>query len=481
MSCPTVLVEGEPLPSALENFIKAFFGEVTKTTDSAGNFVWTLPCNLDAGIDGFPRVEGEGLACYFARILGQQIQGLQGKDAFGITTAAFVQPAVGDTVTVAMNTVDSYAAGQYVWLPASGFYTITVVDTVQVKLTLQNSYGTPHNLSPGASVLSGQKVLPSGVPEAAGPQGIQGPEGAVGPAGPTGAAGAPAYSQTTAAFTQPAVGGSVLVYVASVAPYSVGEKVWGTLGGFYNITAIDPNALTLTLTNLFDTTYNAAPSTLIPASTKLLPSGPQGVQGPEGSGPVRAWQFDTAGTFTWQCPTGVTSLRVRLYGGGGGGGGGASTAHGGAGGYGGGGGEYADGTFPVSAGVAYTIVVGAAGGGGTGGDSTANGAAGSASSFSNSTTTFLSAAGGSGGGNPISGAGGTGGTGGLGVATNRFPGFDGALTIGGHAASMGIGGLADSAGHAPGGGGGAGSGAGTGAGLPGQSGAVGRVVLEVVS
>lgn len=57
----------EPLSSALNNFITAFFGSLTKTCVN-NQVVWVLPCDLDSGITGFPRVSGEGLACYFLRV-----------------------------------------------------------------------------------------------------------------------------------------------------------------------------------------------------------------------------------------------------------------------------------------------------------------------------------------------------------------------------------------------------------------------------
>lgn len=57
----------ETLASALNNFQTAFFGTVTKTCVN-GKVVWTLPCDLDAGIDGYPRLAGEGVACYLLRI-----------------------------------------------------------------------------------------------------------------------------------------------------------------------------------------------------------------------------------------------------------------------------------------------------------------------------------------------------------------------------------------------------------------------------
>lgn len=67
MSCkPKCDPENEPLSSALNNFILSFYGTVTKTcVDNV--VVWSLPCDLDAGLPSFPRNPGEGIACYFLR------------------------------------------------------------------------------------------------------------------------------------------------------------------------------------------------------------------------------------------------------------------------------------------------------------------------------------------------------------------------------------------------------------------------------
>lgn len=67
--CTTVTCDAsnEPLASALNNFIVAFFGSLTKTCVN-NQVVWVLPCDLDSGITGYPRVAGEGLACYFLRV-----------------------------------------------------------------------------------------------------------------------------------------------------------------------------------------------------------------------------------------------------------------------------------------------------------------------------------------------------------------------------------------------------------------------------
>lgn len=60
----------EPLASTLNNFIVAFFGSLTKTCVN-DQVVWVLPCDLDSGMPGYPRVAGEGLACYFIRVFSE--------------------------------------------------------------------------------------------------------------------------------------------------------------------------------------------------------------------------------------------------------------------------------------------------------------------------------------------------------------------------------------------------------------------------
>lgn len=58
----------EPLASALDNFITAFFGTLSKSCVD-GKVVWILPCDLESGSADFPRNAGEGLACYFLRFI----------------------------------------------------------------------------------------------------------------------------------------------------------------------------------------------------------------------------------------------------------------------------------------------------------------------------------------------------------------------------------------------------------------------------
>ena len=66
------------------------------------------------------------------------------------------------------------------------------------------------------------------------------------------------------AFTQPAVGGSVGVSVASTTGLVAGNKVYVDGGGYYNVAAV-VSQTALTLTNLI-TVDNAAPGTVIPAA-----------------------------------------------------------------------------------------------------------------------------------------------------------------------------------------------------------------------
>ncbi len=119
--------------------------------------------------------------------------------------------------------------------------------------------------------------------------------------------------------------------------------------------------------------------------------------------------FNTAGTFTWTCPTGVTTITVQCRGGGGGGGGVSTFSNAASGG--GAGGSYSSSTLTVVPGTDYTLAVGAGGAGGAAG---ANGTAGGTSVFNG---TDVLAVGGPGG----TGASAVGGTaGGLGTSTGNI-------------------------------------------------------------
>jgi hypothetical protein len=206
--------------------------------------------------------------------------------------------------------------------------------------------------------------------------------------------------------------------------------------------------------------------------------------------------FNTAGTFSWVCPPGVTTVYVTAYGGAGAGGDHSGAIEGG----GGGGGAFAARTaVPVTPGTTYTVVVGAHG------THAIPGSAGSASTFTGDSGVQVVAAGGNGGANTAGGAGGaaasstgdsglvqSGGAGGNGggafgggggaSGNNAATGNSGAAGLSGGAGGAGANGGGSgghggqnvniTAGQSPGGGGGGG-----GSGDPGANGADGSVVI----
>ncbi len=206
----------------------------------------------------------------------------------------------------------------------------------------------------------------------------------------------------------------------------------------------------------------------------------------------------TAGTYTWLCPAGVSTVDVLCYGGGGAGG----TANAADGSSGGGGGAFAERVaVPVTPGTLYTFVVGAAGVGPP--DNTHHGDGGT-TSFTGDSSVVVIAAGGTGGTNETGGPGGTtgsstgdsglvhaGGAGGNGLGLATHGGGGGASgnavatgATGGNATSV-----ADGAGGAGANGGGSGGtsgvgstpgggGAGRGSGAPGFGGSAGRVQIR---
>lgn len=183
----------ESLPSQIENFTKQFFGEVVKT-EVDGQVGWTLPCNLDVGLENNPRAEDEGLACYFLRLFQDGIIGLtgpqgetgadgtNGRNAYTVTTATFTQPTLGSpNVTVQTLYNPAILEDSYVFIATSGWYLVNAVDTSgTLFLTLVKEV-----TGASGSITAGKLVVPSGFPgvSVTGPTGPQGPQGATGPAG----------------------------------------------------------------------------------------------------------------------------------------------------------------------------------------------------------------------------------------------------------------------------------------------------------
>lgn len=131
----------EPLASALNNFITSFYGSLTKTCVN-NNVVWVLPCDLDAGITGYPRIAGEGLACYFLRVFNGITSSTQILVDASDTTPGFLADKVvaggGVTLTV-LNPGgnESLQIDTVVGAPGRIFVSAadTTLDFLNVKLT----------------------------------------------------------------------------------------------------------------------------------------------------------------------------------------------------------------------------------------------------------------------------------------------------------------------------------------------------------
>lgn len=189
----TNTAECENLPSQISNFTTHFFGEVTKT-EVDGVVSWTLPCNLDVGLENNPRIDGEGLACYFLRLFNDGIMGLTGPqglpgvagedglNAFTVTTATFAQPDLGSpNIQISTSYNGAILVGMFVFIATSGFYEVTAADgngTLWLTLT------QPLDSAP-ANITAGKLVVPSGHPGTS----VTGPQGIPGAAGPQGSPG----------------------------------------------------------------------------------------------------------------------------------------------------------------------------------------------------------------------------------------------------------------------------------------------------
>lgn len=223
--CPEEDVNCESLPSALSNFIEAFFGTVQRTVIQ-GKIFWSLPCGLNTGLPGNPRGSQEGLACYFLRLFGEGIVGLQGPsgdtgqagangfNAYTVSTSGFLQPTEANpNVQFTIIPSQTVSEGQTIFIPGSGWFTVTeVFQSETVFATLIDPVENPSvSVSPGTLVLpTGPRGVSitgaTGATGAPGQTGAQGQMGAAGPTGPTGATG-PAGAAATSANTE-VVGGT---------------------------------------------------------------------------------------------------------------------------------------------------------------------------------------------------------------------------------------------------------------------------------
>jgi hypothetical protein len=216
--CPTNTTDCETLPSALDNFVQQFFGTIERVVID-GQVRWVLPCDLDVGLPGNPRADGEGLACYFLRlfrdgIIGQLgpkgdtgAPGANGKNSYAIITSAFVAPTQANPnsqFTIIPTPVIS--VGQTVFIPTLGWVQVTdIFESTNVFTTLVELIPNP-----AAVVSPGQLLVPTGPRglSITGPQGPPGEKGDKGDQGVTGATGTPGATGATGPAGVPATSDS---------------------------------------------------------------------------------------------------------------------------------------------------------------------------------------------------------------------------------------------------------------------------------
>jgi hypothetical protein len=219
-------IEGETLLSQVDNFNRHFFGTIEKVTADDGTVTWNLPCDLETGVEGNPRVPGEGLACYFKRLFEEGLLGLEGPAgpagadgedgaaAFFLTRTPFDSPTPGSpSVTVLLPTDLYVRAGAYLFIEGSGYYQLASYDVASGLATITLDQLTTGHLAlvPENSVvyIAGRPgrigdTGPTGPRGLTGPQGSAGITGPVGPTGVTGPAGVVPFERTrTTLFSCP--------------------------------------------------------------------------------------------------------------------------------------------------------------------------------------------------------------------------------------------------------------------------------------
>ena len=201
-------------------------------------------------------------------------------------TANFTTPAANASVSVALNSTSQLVAGQYVRIPIAGYYVVNSI-TDATHAVLQNN-GDPFNAVAGTTITSGAVLLPA--------------QAAAG-----GGAGGNAYSSTTAAFTVPVSGSTVIVTMAATAWLGgSGYIVFIQNAGYYAVASVTDSTHAV-LTNLGYANTNAASGTTIPTGSNVSPGGVAGA--PSTATGSNAYDATTA-SFTM--PAAAASVSVAI-------------------------------------------------------------------------------------------------------------------------------------------------------------------------
>ena len=208
--CDTPPGECHLLPTQIDTFTTQFFGPDLTKANVNNQVAWNLPCSLSQGLIGNPRLAGESLACYFARlfalgipgVLGPQgntgTTGAAGQDAFTITLQDFVQPTLqAPYISITTQPASFFVPNLYVLIERSGWYQIlNILADGTMLLQLISPVLDALPIIPSGSFMAisgfpGVRTIgpkgergdtgPAGIPGVAGIQGFTGAQGAQGP------------------------------------------------------------------------------------------------------------------------------------------------------------------------------------------------------------------------------------------------------------------------------------------------------------
>jgi hypothetical protein len=170
-------------------------------------------------------------------------------------TAAFTVPAIGTNALASVEIAEGFAAGQWAFIEATGWFSVLAVDAVNNTLDLSNlgSAGNqpPATVAPIDSIVNGS-----------GPGGLPG----VG------------YTRLSAEFTVPAVGQPAIATCDSNAGFGLGQWVFIEQAGWYTLSSIPADSVSLELTNT-GAPGNASAGATAPIGAMVNGAGPQGQSG----------------------------------------------------------------------------------------------------------------------------------------------------------------------------------------------------------
>lgn len=163
---------------------------------------------------------------------GEGAAGLNGLNAFTVTTANFNQPTLINTpVTVSVSAIGQSTGiwakvGQAIFIEGGGYYEVTAATatTITVEIPDSDTLTYNHLIVGGGSPV----VFPAGVS----PAGIRGPQGATGSAGTNGTDGTAilGYERDGGDFTS-------LVYTQIRGPYAIPANSWEAIGDTVRVKA----------------------------------------------------------------------------------------------------------------------------------------------------------------------------------------------------------------------------------------------------